>query len=112
MSLLTPTPRRPITNDERLVLNGMTWVTFPAASWDKRFFRGLFCSKTISEKEAAQLWRIFIKYRRQVRGSDKVRLLELAKTKAAPNFRKQQAEERKMANAVRKYNEAMVRKAQ
>lgn len=37
-------------------------VTYPPASWDKRFARELLTT-TITEKEAAQVWRLFHKYR-------------------------------------------------
>lgn len=50
--------------------------------------RDLSSGETISEKQAPQLWRLFIRYRKQISFPDKQRLLQLAETLAAPDFRK------------------------
>lgn len=86
-----------MTPDEMQAIERMHSVTFPVASWDKRFFRSLSSCETISEKESAQLWRIFIKYRRQMGFPDKARLLQLAESLAAPDLRKVAAAQRAQA---------------
>ena len=80
-----------MTPDEMQAVERMACVTFPVASWDKRFYRSVSSGEMITEKEAAQLWRLFIRYRRQMAFPDKARLLSLAETLAAPDLRKQQA---------------------
>lgn len=104
------TERRLMTPDEMQIVDRMSMVTFPVASWDKRFYRNLSSGEMISEKESAQLWRLFKRYRRQIGFPDKERLLAIAETKAAPDFRKQQAEQRekeRLAEHMAKYNAAM-----
>lgn len=93
----TPIERRMMSPDELQAIERMHGVTYPVASWDKRFMRMLSGCETISEKEAAQLWRLFIKYRRQMSFPDKARLLRLAEGLAAPDFRKQAAAAREQA---------------
>lgn len=105
-----PVPRRFMTPDELLAIAQLHAVTFPVASWDKRFFRNLIADK-ISENESAQLWRIFIKYRRQMNFPAKVRLLALAETLAAPDLRKLAAAQRAQSEIdemKRKYKESFV----
>lgn len=89
------TERRLMTPDEMQIVERMCCVTFPCASWDKRFYGMISGGEMISEKESAQLWRLFVRYRRQMSFPDKARLLGVAATKAAPDFRKQAAEERR-----------------
>lgn len=86
-----------MTPDEMQAIERMHCVTYPVASWDKRFMRNLSGCETISEKESAQLWRLFIKYRRQMAFPDKSRLLALAETLAAPDLRKLEAARRAQA---------------
>lgn len=91
-----PVPRRDQTDDERQAVKCLKeQVTYPPASWDKRFARELL-TITITEKEAAQVWRLFHRYRRQIAHKDKTRLLEIAANLAAPDLRKlaQEANER------------------
>lgn len=66
---------RDFTPDEALMVEALRPVTYPVASWDKRFMRGL---TRISERGAVQLARIFVKYRRQINHPDKQRLLAIA----------------------------------
>lgn len=88
----TPVPRRDQTDDELKAVKCLKeQVTYPLASWDKRFARDLLTT-TITEKEAAQVWRLFHKYRRQIHHAEKSRLLEvaderqrIAATKSAPH---------------------------
>ena len=99
-----------MTPDELQAIERMHGVTYPVASFDKRFMRMLSGCETISEKEAAQLWRILIKYRRQMSFPGKAELLRMAEGLAAPNFRKQQAAARAQAeiDALKaKYAESM-----
>lgn len=86
-----------MTPDEMQAVERMNVVTYPVASWDKRFMRSLSEAETISDKESAQLWRLFIKYRRQMSFPDKARLLEIARRLAAPDFRKLAAAQREQA---------------
>ncbi len=100
----SPVPRREQTDDEREAVKCLKeQVTYPPASWDKRFARDLLTT-TITEKEAAQVWRLFHKYRRQTRHRDKDRLLEVAANCAAPDLRKsaQVADERQRIAATKK----------
>lgn len=75
-------------------------VTFPVGSWDKRFVRDIATSHGITEKQIPQLWRLFIRYRRQIDCPRKVELLDLAAKLSAPDLRKQQAMERAKAVAL------------
>lgn len=82
-------PRREMTADENLIVAYLKrQVTTPPACWDKRFIRDVGCGGLITEKEAAQAWRLFYKYRRQISSPAKERLLEMAKHLAAPDLRK------------------------
>lgn len=102
--------RRLMTPDEMQAVERMHSVRFPVASWDKRFFRSVSSGEMITEKEAAQLWRIFIRYRRQMNFPDKARLLAFAEQHSAPDLRKAEAATRKQAeiDALKlKYTEAM-----
>lgn len=119
-----PIDRRLTTPDERNVILAMRrTVTFPVASWDKRFFHHLLEMEDrgtesihfrITDKEAPQLWRLAVRYRRQwCRTADDTRLLRVAESLAAPNFRKQQRaarEQERIDEMKRKYNEAMAAK--
>lgn len=91
------TVRRPRTPDEELAIEQMRVVRFPVASWDKRFFRDLDSQSDISMNQAPQLWRLFIRYRRQMEFPAKERLLALAKELSAPDFRKQEKARREQA---------------
>lgn len=89
-----------LNDDEAEAIQMLKGVTFPVASWDKRFARHLqecLLSRAIGVKAKPQLWRIFIKYRRQTGGPRKAELLKLAEGMAAPDFRKQQAALREQA---------------
>lgn len=87
---MNTTTRTPCTDDEKTAVEALARVSYPAASWDKRFSRQL-SSSGLTEKERPQVWRLFIKYRRQINCPRKAELLKLAETLAAPDFRKQQA---------------------
>lgn len=84
-------PRRPITDDEREAVRCLgEQVGYAPATWDKKFARDMYGrrdSGLISEKEAAQVWRLFKRYRRQIRHAQKERLLEVAAVHAAPETR-------------------------
>ena len=109
-----PSPKRPITNNELAAIHALDGVGMLPASWDKRFRREVLCnaevSGEISEKAAAQLWRLFIRYRRQISASVRAELMRIAKEKAAPDFRKQNAaanEQARIDELKRKYGRAM-----
>ncbi len=80
-------PRREMTKDEQQVVQCLKGVRTPPACWDKRFIRDVGCGGLITEKEAAQAWRLFHKYRRQISSPAKERLLEMAQHLAAPDLR-------------------------
>lgn len=100
-----PVQRRLMTPDEMQAVDRMGVVTYPVASWDKRFMRNLSGGEMISDKESAQLWRLFIKYRRQFSFPDKARLMAFAQVHAAPDLRKIAAEQRKQWEAQDKLRE-------
>ena len=104
-----PVSRRPMTADESLAYHAMCGhVRFPAASWDKRFFNQLR-ENAISDKEAPQLWRLFIRYRRQI---GYPRLLKIAESLSAPDFRKQQkalSEQARIDEMKKKYGGGYVK---
>lgn len=77
-----------------MAVKSMHRVTYPVASWDKRFMRMIGEGEMISEKESAQLWRLFVKYRRQTGYTDKHSLMAYAKAHAAPDLRKVEAARR------------------
>jgi hypothetical protein len=77
-----------MTEDEAIAVRALQLVTYPPASWDKRFARSMSGATCITEAEAPQVWRLFCKYRRQIGCPDKERLLALAQTLSAPDFRK------------------------
>jgi hypothetical protein len=98
-----PVPRRDQTEDERQAVKCLKeQVNYPVASWDKRFARDLLTT-TITEKESAQVWRLFHRYRRQIRHPEKARLLEVAEKLAPPDLRKlaKEAEERRQIAATK-----------
>lgn len=80
--------RRARTSEETLAIAQMRCVTYPVGSWDKRFMRAISSSDTITDKESSQLWRLFIRYRRQINFPAKTRLLALAEKLGAPDLRK------------------------
>jgi hypothetical protein len=98
-----PVPRREMTWDEHDAVKCLKeQVTYPPASWDKRFARELLTT-TITEKESAQVWRLFHRYRRQIKHWKKAELLEVAAKLAAPDSRKlaKEAEERRCIEATK-----------
>lgn len=80
-------PRREMTADEQVAVKCLQ-VTYTPASWDKRFARDMSSITTITEKEAAQVWRLFHRYRRQITHPHKEHLLQLAIQRAAPELRR------------------------
>lgn len=101
---MSASPKHDLTQDERDAITMLRGVTYPSASFDKRFSAHLQdCLKigTIGEKARPQLWRIFIKYRRQTAGQRKVQLLAYAETQAAPDLRKVNAAAREQAEIDR-----------
>lgn len=47
--------------------------------------------KGLTDKERPQVWRLFIRYRRQINVKGKSKLLEFALNHSAPDFRKRDA---------------------
>lgn len=85
-------PRREMTLDECDAVKCLKeQVTYPPASWDKRFVRELLTT-SITDKEASQVWRLFHRYRRQINHWKKRELLAIAASLAAPDLRKQAKE--------------------
>ncbi len=93
--------KRPITDDEVYAIQLLASVTYPVASFDKRFNRDVLQparnTKQLSDKAIAQMWRLFIRYRRQIHTIDMPHMMKIAEEKAAPDFRKQQAAANKQA---------------
>lgn len=95
--------RRPMTTDVALAVACIrAQVTFPVGHWDKRFMREL--PDEITEKQAAQVWRIFKTYRRQIdtaRGwitaEKKREMLATAERLSAPDLRKERREAAQVA---------------
>lgn len=87
--------RREMTADEIEALRCLAQqVTYTPGSWDKRFARGMGSMATITEKESAQVWRLFKRYRRQIMTPEKALLLAMAEQLAAQDLRKIEAQER------------------
>lgn len=101
-----PPVRRALTTDEMTAVKCLKGVTTPPACWDKRFIRDVGVGDTITDKEAAQVWRLFHKYRRQITCAGKQRLLEVAAACAAPDLRKLAAAERER-QMVQEHNERL-----
>ena len=106
-----------LTDEETIALAALGTCTFPVASWDKRFVRSLFeLPKTgqmhqgLTDKERPQLWRLFIRYRRQIDCPRKKELLGIAEKLSAPDLRKLAAAQREQAEIDRlkqRYNESL-----
>ena len=106
--------KRALTQDELEAIDCLSGVGMMPASWEKRFNRDVLQpakeTKLLSEKAVAQLWRLFIRYRRQWRHPERHRLLLYAASNAAPDFRKVEAARREQAEidkAKAKYNFAI-----
>lgn len=81
--------RHEITPDERIACHLLgTQVTYTPGTWDKKFAREHSTVTALSDKEAAQVWRLFKRYRRQITHPEKERLLAFAETHAAPELRR------------------------
>lgn len=90
-------PKRPMTPEEIEAIDFLKGVRFPVASFDKRFASTLYryaamTPPIIGEKMAPQLWRLFIRYRRQYRAKDpkgtrRIPLFRIAEQLTAPEFR-------------------------
>lgn len=89
--------RRPLTPEESEAVWALHGVTFPVASWDKRFAHQLNKDSHITERGAAQIWRLFLRYRRQINRDLFARLRPIADLRSAPDFRKQQAAQNEQA---------------
>ncbi len=79
----TPADYRPLTEDERKVISQMRFVRMMPGSWEKRFYHAMMAAETITDKQAAHLWRLFIRYRRQMAFPAQTELLEKAEKLAA-----------------------------
>lgn len=103
------TARTATTDDEKQAVNLLRRCGFAPASWDKRFV-GQLSDAELSEKERPQVWRLFIRYRRQIQAAlvtsanRQTRLeqatrfqtlLHHAAIHAAPDFRRQAAAAKK-----------------
>lgn len=104
------TTRHPCTPDEAAAIACLGTVRYPVASWDKRFARSLDAGAGLTEREAPQVWRLLLRYRRQWNHPDRSRLLALAEQLSAPDLRKVEAQNRAGAEIERlrsKYMEEM-----
>lgn len=96
--------------DELEAVKCLQSVRFPVCSWDKRFSRSMAGMTTITEKEAPQVWRLFVKYRRQINHPRKAQLFAIAESLATPDLRKVEAarrEQERIDAEKAKYQEAM-----
>jgi len=83
-----PKPRRELTEHEKIIIP-LLWeqVTYTPASFDKRFAREIQGVQQITEGQSGQVWRLFKRYRRQIKHPQKDMLLVLAEQWAAPELR-------------------------
>lgn len=111
-----PVFKHPLTDNERQAIKALQRVTFSVGSWDKRFARDVLFpaldTGVLGEKSVPQLWRLFIRYRRQLNltHEERCRLMELAEKWSAPDFRKVNAAARAQAEIdalKKKYDEAI-----
>lgn len=95
--------RTPNTEQERGAIMALKRCGFAPCSWDKRFV-GMLQLDTMTAKERPQMWRLVIRYRRQITNNrvhgitnklkryeatcEVVNLLHVAAQNAAPDFRK------------------------
>lgn len=84
------------TSEEILAVAMLKLCRFAPASWDKRFVRDID-SDRLTEKQKPQVWRLFVRYRRQIQphfctrvnyGVSFETMMETAQRLAAPDFRK------------------------
>lgn len=100
--------KHPLTDNEREAIKCLEGVGMPCGCWDKRFRRDVLSpalrTGMLGEKSVAQLWRLFIRYRRQISHPRKAELLKLAEKWSAPDYRKLRAAENEQAriDAMRK----------
>ena len=59
------TTRTPATEQEKQAVQYLKRCRFAPAGWDKRFVRQLQADG-LTENERSQVWRLFIRYRRQI----------------------------------------------
>lgn len=90
-----PSPKRPMTVEEIEATKLLAGVTYPIASWDKRFGGHLQWAiqqepPMISERAVAQLWRMVLRYRRQLPTQIRVKYVHIAEGLAAPDLRSKQ----------------------
>lgn len=106
--MAAPKPRTPASEWERIAITALKRCTFPVGSWDKRFVRSLNIEAGLTDNERPQLWRLFLRYRRQLRDgySHSLEMWRWAEEHAAPDLRKQRKEQAEKA----KYMEAMKQK--
>lgn len=62
---------RQMTSRERYAAELLIWCKFVPGSYDKRFAHGIYSigmnNRQITEKQAANLWRMVYRYRRQIK---------------------------------------------
>lgn len=83
-----------MTPDEMQAVERMHGVRYLPGSWEKRFMRSISSGDVITEGQAPHLWRLFMRYRRQIPDfQDKSRLLAVASTLASKSIAKISAEQ-------------------
>lgn len=80
-------PRREATEWEIKAIKCLIQPTYTPASFDKRFAREIQGTQQITEGQAAQVWRCFKRYRRQITHPEKDAMLAMAESLAAPELR-------------------------
>lgn len=81
-----------MTEEEITAATMLRGVTYPTASWDKRFAATIqihlaMTPPMIGEKMVPQLWRLLLRYRRQIRHPEREKYIKLARERSAPDFR-------------------------
>ena len=75
---------RQMTDEELVAVKCIREQVTLVGRWEKKFMRQL--GYKITEKQAAQVWRIFKRYRRQIQHERKAELLEIAERLGAPEM--------------------------
>lgn len=78
---------RDLTEEEAQAASCLNQITFPPASFDKRFGRNMHEATRITDKGALQLWRIIHRYRRQITHPNKAQLLKIAEERKPEDMR-------------------------
>lgn len=65
-----PVEKRPVTDEERSLIDDLQRCTFYPGSWNKRFVHALKLAKEITEVQSYWLYQVAYHYRKQLRLTD------------------------------------------